>query len=81
MVRPEPDQPLGEADLGAERGIEARLGLVEEDLLRQRRVGGRAAGACSGFGLHVSMDAPAALRASSPPALRDQRAPAAPGGS
>ncbi len=29
MVRPEPDQPLDEADLGGERGIDARLGLVE----------------------------------------------------
>ncbi len=34
MVRPEPDQPLGKADLGRQRRIEARLGLVEIDLLR-----------------------------------------------
>ena len=37
MVRPEPDQPLGEADIGVERGIVAGLGLGEINLLRQRR--------------------------------------------
>src|SRR5580700_294 len=37
MVRPEPDQPLDEADIGAKRGIEARLGFVLKELLRQRR--------------------------------------------
>ena len=35
MVRPEPDQPLDEADLGRERGVDARLGLVEVELLRR----------------------------------------------
>ena len=28
MVRPEPHQPLGKADLGADRGVDARLRLV-----------------------------------------------------
>ena len=37
MVRPEPDQPLGEADFGAKRGIEARFGFILKKLLRQRR--------------------------------------------
>ena len=37
MVRPEPHQPLDEADLGAERGVEPRLGLLEEELPRQRQ--------------------------------------------
>ena len=36
MVRPEPRQSLDEAELGAERGLDARLGLVEIDLLRNR---------------------------------------------
>ena len=39
MVRPEPDQPLDKADLGAERGVEARLGFGEIDLLRHARAG------------------------------------------
>ncbi len=34
MVRPEPDEPLEEADLGAERGLDARLGFREINLLR-----------------------------------------------
>jgi hypothetical protein len=32
MVRPEPDQPLDKADLGAERGVETRCGF-ERNLL------------------------------------------------
>ena len=32
MIRPEPHQPLDEADLGAERRIEARPGFAEENL-------------------------------------------------
>ena len=35
MVRPEPDQALGEADVGGERGIEPRLGFGEIELLRR----------------------------------------------
>ena len=37
MVRPEPHQPLDKSDVRAGRGIEARLGFVEDELLRQRR--------------------------------------------
>ena len=37
MVRPEPHQPLDKADLGVERGVDARLGLLQEKLLRQRQ--------------------------------------------
>ena len=39
MVRPEPHQPLPEADLGAERRVDARLGLAQIDLLRRARIG------------------------------------------
>ena len=39
VVRPEPDQPFGEADMGIERSIVARLGFGEINLLRQRRPG------------------------------------------
>ena len=39
MVRPEPDQPFDETDLGAERGIEACLGFIEINLLRHARTG------------------------------------------
>src|SRR5262249_9844238 len=35
MVRPEPDEPLEKADLGAERGIDTRLGFREINLLRE----------------------------------------------
>ena len=38
MVRPEPHQPLDKADIGGGRGIEARFGLVLDELLRQRRL-------------------------------------------
>ena len=34
MVRPEPDQPLGETGLRSERGVEARFGLFQINLLR-----------------------------------------------
>jgi hypothetical protein len=34
MVRPEPDEPLDKADLGPQRGIDARLGFGEINLLR-----------------------------------------------
>jgi len=37
MVRPEPDQPLDEADIGAQRRVEARFGFVLKQPLRQRR--------------------------------------------
>ncbi len=43
MIRPEPDEPFGEADVGAERGMNARLGLVEIDLLRHGGTGIRGA--------------------------------------
>lgn len=31
MVRPEPHQPLGEADVGGERGFRAQLGFLQVD--------------------------------------------------
>ena len=34
MVRPEPDEPLDKPDLGAERGIDPRLGFGKINLLR-----------------------------------------------
>ena len=37
MVRPEPHQPLDEADIGTQRRVEARFGFVLKELLRQRR--------------------------------------------
>src|SRR5262249_21163694 len=39
MVRPEPDEPLDEADLGIERGSDARLGFGEINLLRHAGTG------------------------------------------
>jgi len=33
MVRPEPDQTLNEANIGAERGVEAHAGFVLHELL------------------------------------------------
>ena len=39
MVGPEPHQPFDEADLGAERGIEAGLGFTEVNLLRHAGTG------------------------------------------
>ena len=37
MVRPEPDQALGKADFGIERGIEPGPDLLQEDLLLDGR--------------------------------------------
>ena len=44
MVRPEPHQPLDEADLGVHRGVDARLHLLEDVLLR--RIGLRVGSVC-----------------------------------
>jgi hypothetical protein len=44
MVRPEPYQPLDEAEVGTERGVDARLSLLEIDLLRESRQRGGLAG-------------------------------------
>jgi len=38
VVRPKPDQSLDQADLGVGGGVEARLGLAQNDLLWQRRL-------------------------------------------
>ena len=45
MVRPEPHQPLDKADIGIGGGVEARFGLVQEELLRQRRLSSASAAA------------------------------------
>jgi hypothetical protein len=37
MIRPEPDQPLHKTDLGADGGIDASAGFLQEDPLLQRR--------------------------------------------
>ncbi len=39
MVRPEPDQPLGKADLGCDGGLDACRRFLQEQLLRQRGLG------------------------------------------
>ena len=60
MVRPEPDQPLDEADIGAERSVEARFGFVLKELLRQRRLAAAFAigdGGCCWFAASVASDA------------------------
>ncbi len=38
MVRPEPDQALDEADVGADGGVEAHLGFTLDELSGQRRL-------------------------------------------
>ena len=38
MIRPEPNQPLDKADLGIGGGVESRFCLVQQKLLRQRRL-------------------------------------------
>ena len=45
MVRPEPHQPLDKTDIRGGRGVEARLGFVLDELLRQRRLVGSAVSA------------------------------------
>jgi len=47
VIGPEPRQPLGKADLGAQRGIEPGLGFLEKNLLGHSaaRIGSR--GACT----------------------------------
>ena len=59
MVGPEPDQPLGEADLGAERGLDAGLGLVEIDLLPRI---GRSASAAAFAWLRIAFASRAVMR-------------------
>ncbi len=41
MVRPEPDQPLDESNFRPRRRVQARLRLLQKQLLRKRRGGGR----------------------------------------
>ena len=65
MIGPEPDQPFDEADLGAERGIEARLGFIEINLLRHAGTGigpGRGGGTRLIRRFHVRRRAAATLR-------------------
>ncbi len=58
MVRPEPHQALDEADLGGDGGVEMRLGLGEEDLLRHglgRRGRGLRSRGLDGLGRHLGL--------------------------
>ena len=80
MVRPEPHQPLGKADLGGERRIDARLRLVEIDLPPGvgnglgRRLAAMSLAACS---VPSAMEG-AAAAAPPPPSARARRRSAGP---